>query len=1011
MEPILKILHLEDVPEDAMLVRYELEKANMHFEKLDVDNEDAYMAALDKFKPDIVLSDHSLPSFNSIEALEILKSRPEPVPFILITATISEEFAVNMMKAGAADYLLKDRTQRLPRAIENALEKHRAKIEKQKADNELARLFNTIDEVFFSHDSVNHRLTQISPACKKVYGYSPEEFLNNPRLPKSLIFPDDLGMIADNSERLAGGETVVAQYRINHKTEGIRWVETKMVPTIDAKGQLTGFDGVTRDITEKKRAEELIEQNNLRLREAAETQAAILNALPANIALLNEDGLVIAVNDSWKRFGEANGLKYPNHGIGRNYIDVAHAATGADKQEAENIVAGINDVIAGRKNVYNLEYPCDSPDEKRWFQAAVAPISGLKHNGVVIAHINITDRKQAEEKLRASEEQYRMIVETAQEGIAFSDPELKVVFVNKKMCELLEYGPGEIIGRHIYEFKPENEQDITLQRNQKRKTGVPDVHESVYISKSGKKLICSVTTSAVFGEDGTYRGTLGMVTDISERKAHEEALRKSEANLSAIIENTSDMVYSLDTGLNFITFNERFKKSIKKSFNFDVQQGTSIIEMLYAYDFQSADKWVNIYKAALKGEALQFVSEHTSYRRKGYLSYSINPIRQSGQVIGISCFLRDITKEKLDELSLIQSEANMRSVFENTDLHIILLDNNLKIVSYNSNAHNQAIKVFGKALTVGSSAFSYFPKDRWPLIRGIIEKVKNGETVDYETIYDLTEGGKNWFDVRWTGIFNEQREHLGLILTLKNITEKKNADLEREKMTNDLLRRNQDLEQFTYIISHNLRAPVANIIGLANLLGYCEFTDDDCAGTINALTTAVNNLDRVIIDLNTILQTGKQVNEKIEPVPLNALVAQISAEIHSLIEKNQASIVCEFNEVTEIPTIKSYLYSIFQNLMMNSIKYRCPNRNPLITIKTGRSKNGVWIRFTDNGRGIDLEKYGQHIFGLYKRFDFSVEGKGMGLFMVKMQAEALGGKINVKSELDKGTEFVVELPG
>ena len=170
MDQALKILHLEDVTEDALLVRFELEKAAMLFEKLDVDNEADYIAALRDYRPDIILSDHSLPSFNSMEALEILNRQTTRVPFILITATISEEFAVNIMKAGAADYILKDRTQRLPGAIKNALEKHRAEIEKRNADNELTRLFNTIDEVFFSHDSTSLRLTQISPACKKVFG-------------------------------------------------------------------------------------------------------------------------------------------------------------------------------------------------------------------------------------------------------------------------------------------------------------------------------------------------------------------------------------------------------------------------------------------------------------------------------------------------------------------------------------------------------------------------------------------------------------------------------------------------------------------------------------------------------------------------------------------------------------------------------------------------------------------------------------------------------------------------
>ena len=612
----IKILHLEDVPTDAMLVRYALEKSGLEFEKLDVDTEKSYVAGLREYKPDIVLSDHSLPAYNSTEALAILKASGLYIPFILITSTISEEFAVSVMQQGAADYILKDRLQRLPNAVLNAIDKYKIDAERRQAFEELNRLFRTIDEVFFSRDMINDRLIQISPACKNMYGYTPEEFLADPTIWGRLIHPDSANLRQQIYERYSKGETVLTQYKIIHKDKGLRWAESKIIPTLDDKGTLVRIDGVTRDIT---------------------------------------------------------------------------------------------------------------------------------------------DRKQA-------------------------------------------------------------------------------------------------------------------------------------------------------------------------------------------------------------------------------------------------------------ELSLIQSEANLRSVFENTDLYIVLLDGNLKVISYNSNAFHQSVRVFGKELAVGASAFYYFPEERWPVVGGIIQKVKGGATVDYETIYDVAEGGKEWFDVRWVGIFNKENEHLGIILTLKNITEKKNADLEREKMTGDLLKRNQDLEQFTYIVSHNLRAPVANIIGLSDLLGCYDHADEECVTTITSLSTAVSNLDKVILDLNTILQSGAAVNEMRETVWLPQLVEQISAEIKLIVDKNHAAITCDFGEVSELVTIKTYLYSIFQNLIVNGIKYRRSKVDPQITIKACRRDNKIQICFSDNGKVIDLEKFGPHLFGLYKRFDFSVEGKGMGLFMVKMQVEALSGTISVRSQPGKGSEFTVALP-
>jgi signal transduction histidine kinase len=146
-------------------------------------------------------------------------------------------------------------------------------------------------------------------------------------------------------------------------------------------------------------------------------------------------------------------------------------------------------------------------------------------------------------------------------------------------------------------------------------------------------------------------------------------------------------------------------------------------------------------------------------------------------------------------------------------------------------------------------------------------------------------------------------------------------------------------------------------------------------------------------------------------VYFSELVADIQLSIGNMIAEEQFAIVSDFSEVNEFMTTKSYLYSIFYNLISNSIKYRKTDVNSYIKIKSNLINNSLFLTFEDNGLGIDLDKKGDQIFGLYKRFHFHIEGKGMGLHMVKTQTEALGGKISVKSEVNKGTTFIIEFEG
>jgi PAS domain S-box-containing protein len=360
--------------------------------------------------------------------------------------------------------------------------------------------------------------------------------------------------------------------------------------------------------------------------------------------------------------------------------------------------------------------------------------------------------------------------------------------------------------------------------------------------------------------------------------------------------------------------------------------------------------------------------------------------------------------------ALKKSEANLRTIFDNTDSGYILIDADLHIVSFNALAQKYSEEQNKKSLEVGRPIKYYFKEERWPFIVQTLEKVAGGENASYELNFTGANGIAEWYGVRWLNVKNNEGKNWGFILANKNITEEKILGLERERITADLIQHNSHLEQFTYIVSHNLRAPVANIIGLTDILKEHEDLDPPSKHeVVERLSQSIKNIDTVIKDLNSILQARRPVNEQKETIYFKDLCDDIITNSYNTIINENAQLKCSFDEAGSVFSIRSYLYSIFYNLVSNSIKYRQTGVPPVISVSSHKIGDKIELRFKDNGKGIDLEKNGSQLFGLYKRFDTTAEGKGMGLFMVKTQVEALGGSIKVSSKPGKGTEFIIRL--
>ncbi|QJD94753.1 PAS domain S-box protein [Mucilaginibacter robiniae] len=404
----------------------------------------------------------------------------------------------------------------------------------------------------------------------------------------------------------------------------------------------------------------------------------------------------------------------------------------------------------------------------------------------------------------------------------------------------------------------------------------------------------------------------------------------------------------------------------------------------------------------------------TVYNENGHLSGFVVMVRNTDEISRqekekAALQAQFEKKLRLNTLKNLSNELRFRKLIENSYDGIALFDQAFRVIYRSISA--ERIDGWSNAEMLHQNMRNYTHPDDVDMTSNLLAEIYHQPFVPVIATSRVRhkQGHYIWIECVFTNMLEDENIN-AIVCNFKDITERRQAEIERKRITADLIQRNRDLEQFTYIISHNLRAPLANIMGLSDLLGSEVELDTDNQILAQALSASIKNLDQIILDLNHILQARNEVSDRLEQVDLAEIVEEINLSVNQMIETNQASIIYDFHGASGLLTIKSYLYSIFQNLIMNSIKYRRLDVAPVIHISSAIVNQGIRILFKDNGKGIDMARYGHQLFGLYKRFDKSVEGRGMGLFMVKMQVERLGGTISVQSEPQVGTEFLIEMP-
>ena len=354
-----------------------------------------------------------------------------------------------------------------------------------------------------------------------------------------------------------------------------------------------------------------------------------------------------------------------------------------------------------------------------------------------------------------------------------------------------------------------------------------------------------------------------------------------------------------------------------------------------------------------------------------------------------------------------QSEEQLRLITDAVPVHIsyVASDVTYKFVNkaYEELFQRKKEDIIGKSVweVIGEKAFLN--------IKPQVEKALNGEYLRFDALQDYGQYGKKWRNFSFVPD-RIKGEVVGFFVLVEDISELKNIQLKLEEKNQELERANTDLENFIYTASHDLKSPILNMEGLMALLKKSVFQKFEPKERMlfEMIGTSVQRLQKTIGDLVEITKIQKEIEEAVEePLRFKEISKDVKEDIYSIIQESNA-VIKENYEVEEIIYKESSLRSILYNLLSNAVKYRHPDRPLEVELKTHIQDGYVVLSVKDNGLGLNPNQQ-KKLFTLFKRMHQHVEGTGVGLFMIKRIIDHNSGRIEVKSEIGKGTTFQVYL--
>jgi len=993
MESKLKILFVEDVKSDAELIFHEIEKNKIPFSKAVVDNKRDYLEKLKDCEPDLIISDYSLPQFDGMAALLLRNEICPLTPFLLVTGSINEIVAVECMKAGADDYILKDNLSRLGSAIINSVKKASLAKEKISAEEKLRKSESrlqkaqTIAHIGNWELDLSTKIIWSSEESMKIYGiYDKSQNFQLSRVQK-IVLPEYRGILDEALDRLLKyNEPYEVEFSIKRENDGaVRSVFSKAELVLEGDGSKVKVVGVIQDITERKSGEKALLFNNLLLHTQ---QEASLDS----ILVVNEDDKIVNFNNNFIDFA----------GISREIIE-----KGFDipvRQYVADQIVDPEEFIEKIKHL-NKFHEETSHDELvfkdgRIYDRYSAPMFGpdKKYYGRVWYFRDITESKLAEESLRRSEEKYRHIFENVQDVYYETSIDGTILNLSPSISLISkgQYNQADLMGKSMYDFYSDPEERNLIVSALKETGSVPDF-EITLKNRDSSSIPCSISAKILFNAKEQPEKIIGSMRDITNRKLTEELLRESEEKFRSIMENSADAIFMTDKQGKYTYANKEVTRLL--GFTSEEMKSKTILDLTPKNE---ADKYLKIFMEVLN-EGKVFTEIELLKKDGNFISTDLNSVLLPGGQIYGSC--RDITERKNGEEALRYSLEFSDSLLKTIPFGMDIVDEDGKVLFLS----DSFTRLFGKE-AVGKKCWNLYRDDQiqcsdCPLIKGITI----GETESYESHGVL---GNRIFEISHTGMIYKGKK--AMLEIFQDITERKESEEELIRAKEKAEESDRLKTAFLHNISHEIRTPMNAIVGFSALLGEPDADLQSRKSYIDVIMQSSNHLLSIITDIVDISNLEANLTKIVKSE------TDVNSTIKSLINQflpkaNEKKVKLEWETVMPdseamILTDRTKLTQVLSNLLSNALKFTDKG-----TIKLSFRHKDDFLEFSvaDSGIGIAPAHHAK-IFDRFYQVQSSVsrlyEGTGLGLAISKGYIELLGGKIWLTSEPGKGTTFFFTIP-